>query len=98
MRLLLGRALNRNQILILSEMGNARKAELFGMPKNLWFFVHNSDTITGTLNRISKVHAISLSTLKLNAKILKEFGLISYCEFHSAELTDFGKAIIEMLR
>ncbi len=79
MKLLLGRALNKNQTLIHSEMGN------------------NSDTITGTLNRISKVHAISLSTLKLNAKILKSLKLISYCEFQTAELTDFGKTIIKLL-
>lgn len=81
MRLLLGRALNANQSLILSEIqGNDNK------------------TITRTLNRISKARGISLSTLKLNAKILKELGLISYCEFHSAELTDFGKTILKILR
>ncbi len=80
MRLLLGRALNANQSLILSDIQD-----------------NKNKTITGTLNRISRARGISLSTLKLNAKILKELGLISYCEFHSAELTDFGKIIIELL-
>ncbi len=81
MKLLLGRALNKNQTLILNEMEN------------------NIDkTITGTLNGISRTRGVSLSTLKLNAKILKELGLISYSEFHIAELTDFGKSIMEMLR
>ncbi|MFZ3077336.1 MAG: hypothetical protein WA139_02680 [Candidatus Aenigmatarchaeota archaeon] len=81
MRLLLRRALNANQSLILSEIRDS-----------------NNKTITGTLNRISKERGVSLSTLKLNAKILRELGLISYCEFHTVELTDFGKAIIKMLR
>lgn len=80
MRLLLGRALNANQILILNEMEN------------------NVGTITGTLNRISKYSNVSLSTLKLNAKILKNLGLISYCEFRTAELTDFGKTIAKIMR
>ncbi len=81
MRLLLGRALNANQSLILSEIhGNSDK------------------TITGTLNRISRARGISLSTLKLNAKILRELGLISYSEFHTAELTEFGKIILKILR
>ena len=79
MKLFLGRALNRNQILILNE-------------------ISGTDTITGTLNRISKTSDIPLSTLKLNAKILKELGLISYCEFHFAELTDFGKTIAKIMR
>lgn len=80
MKLLLGRALNKNQTLILFEMGN------------------NNDTITGTLNRISETFGVSLSTLKLNARILKSLDMISYSEFHTAELTDFGKIIIKMLR
>ncbi len=79
MKALLGRALNKNQILILSELQDSAK------------------TITGALNRISKTSGISLSTLKLNAKILKSLGLISYSELQTAELTEFGKAIIKML-
>jgi len=81
MRLLLGRALNANQVVILSEIR-----------------CNSNKTITGTLNRISKAHGISLSTLKLNAKILRQLGLISYCEFHTAELTDFGKIIAKIMR
>lgn len=81
MMMLLRRALNCNQILILSEIQD-----------------NNNKTITGTLNRISKTRAISLSTLKLNAKILKSLGLISYSEFHIAELTEFGEIILKILR
>ncbi len=79
-RLLLGRALNKNQLLILREIEG------------------NAGTITGTLNRVSKFSNVSLSTLKLNAKILRELGLISYSEFQTAKLTDFGKAIIDIMR
>lgn len=81
MKLLLGRALNANQSLILSEIGE-----------------NDNKTITGTLNRISKARDISLSTLKLNAKILKSLGLISYSEFKTAELTGFGRTIAKIMR
>lgn len=81
MRLLLGRALNKNQTLILSEIQE-----------------NSGKTITGALNLISKTHGVSLSTLKLNAKILKDLGLISYSEFQTAELTEFGKTILKILR
>lgn len=81
MKLLLGRALNANQILILSEIRGS-----------------GGKTITGTLNSISKTRGVSLSTLKLNAKILRQLGLISYSEFQTARLTEFGETIIKLLR
>lgn len=58
----------------------------------------SNKTITGLLNKLSRNRGISLSTLKLNAKILKELGMISYGDFHSVQLTDFGKIINEIMR
>lgn len=80
MRLLLGRALNRNQILILFEI-----------------YSNSNKTITGTLSRISRMQGVPLSTLKLNAKILRDIGSVSYSEFRYVELMEFGKAIIKLL-
>ncbi|MDE1868790.1 MAG: hypothetical protein KGH60_02380, partial [Candidatus Micrarchaeota archaeon] len=56
-RPVLARALNPNQILILSR-------------------VNGIDGITSLLNGISDTTGVPLSTLKLNAKVLKDIGLI----------------------
>jgi len=72
------RALNKNQILILSEIEN-----------------NSSETITSLLTKLSKKSKIPLSTLKLNAKILRELGLITFG--NSVKLTDFGKFIVQII-
>jgi len=54
-------------------------------------------TITATLKYISRDSGISLSTLKLNAKILRELGLIIYAEYRAAELTEFGAVIFNFI-
>jgi DNA-binding MarR family transcriptional regulator len=75
---LLAKALNKNQILILSEIE-----------------ISDFKTITSTLTKLSKKSGIPLSTLKMNAKILKQMGLI---EFDSSVcLTDFGELIIQII-
>jgi hypothetical protein len=76
---LLAKALNRNQILILSEIENS------------------SRTITSTLMNLSKTMKIPLSTLKLNAKILKQMNLILFNDFSNVELTNFGKFVFTIL-
>ncbi|VVB60547.1 Uncharacterised protein [uncultured archaeon] len=80
LKVILKRSLNKNQILILSEIQKGA-----------------GRSITSTLNCISRDSGISLSTLKLNAKILRELGLISYAEFRAVELTEFGEVIIDFL-
>ncbi len=79
--LVLKRSLNKNQILILSEIEN-----------------NNGKSITSALCGISRAQGISLSTLKLNAKILRELKLISYAEFRAVKLTEFGAIIADFLR
>jgi hypothetical protein len=49
------------------------------------------------LNCMSKSHDISLSTLKLNAKILRDLGMIEFGNCANARLTDFGKLIVSLL-
>lgn len=83
MKLLLFRALNRNQIIILSEVMNNR-----------------TETISSILRRISTVYGISLSTLKFNARVLKNLNLLSYgnsSNFQVAKLTEFGKFVMSVL-
>jgi hypothetical protein len=83
LRLLIVRALNKNQILILSDIKNV-----------------NNENITKILNRISSPFNIPLSTLKLNANILKKLNLITFgnnSNFQSAKLTDFGNFVCKIL-
>ena len=52
-------------------------------------------TITSFLTNLSRDSEIPLSTLKLNAKILKQLDLISFNS--TAQLTKFGKFILKLL-
>jgi len=46
---------------------------------------------------MEKNYAISLSTLKLNARILRELGLIRFGNSSPAKLTRTGKLIVQLL-
>jgi len=83
LRLLLLRALNKNQVLILSEIKNIK-----------------NESITKILKRISFSNDIPLSTLKLNAKILKGLNLVKFGNnsyFQAARSTDFGKFVLKII-
>lgn len=58
-------------------------------------------SITSILKAIFERFDIPISTLKLNAKILKDLNLITYgstTSFRGAELTDLGLAILSLVR
>ena len=65
--------------------------------KLILFAVRNEEkeTLYSLLKRLSEETAISLSTLKLNARILRELGLISYNGF--LEITSSGRLIRSVL-
>jgi hypothetical protein len=71
------RALNNNQILILSN-------------------ANGLSGITALLQDLSDRYKIPLSTLKLNAQILKKLGLISF-NGSPAELTESGELMIKII-
>ena len=74
------RAINSNQLLILSNV--------------------DGKNITALLTMLSEKFSVPLSTLKLNAKVLKEIGLISFEKssgLSSVSLTDLGKFVKEIL-
>jgi len=58
---------------------------------------NSSHTITSFLNKISQKEKVPISTLKLNAKILKKFGLVDFGNGNSAQLTDFGIFVEKIL-
>ena len=74
------RALNRNQITILSVVSK-----------------NSFHSITSLLLWIEKTHNIPISTLKLNAKILRELGLLEFGQGRVASLTSFGKIVVDIL-
>jgi len=76
LRLVVLRALNKNQVLILSNVGFA--------------------AITELLQKISEQYEIPLSTLRLNAKILRELELISF-NGSPVRLTRLGGIILKIL-
>ncbi len=82
LRRLLLRALNENQVLILSSIDGS------------------GERVSRILQRLSETHGVPLSTLKLNAKILRELRLIRYgtlSEPDEAELTSLGKNVLSVV-
>ena len=76
------RAINGNQRLILSHVGES------------------TGRITPTLQELSGRYGIPLSTLKLNAKILKELDLIRYPTVSTkgeVELSDLGRFVLSII-
>lgn len=55
------------------------------------------NTITSILTRISKTQKIPLSTLKLNASILKNLNLITFGNSSPAIVTSTGKFVVRIL-
>jgi hypothetical protein len=61
---------------------------------------NNSGSISALIGRTSNQFGVPLSTLKLNARVLKELGLISFgCVSNPrpARLTDAGKTVLEIM-
>jgi hypothetical protein len=58
-------------------------------------------TITSTLKRLSKTYGVPLSTLKLNARILRELNLISYGSIkkkQAARLEPLGSFVLRLIK
>lgn len=82
MKRILLRAINGNQRLILSHIGES------------------TGRITPALQELSGKYGIPLSTLKLNAKILKELDLIRYPLVSTkgeVELSDLGRYVLSII-
>lgn len=58
---------------------------------------NSTKTITTLVNRLSKSSKVPLSTLKLNARMLKELELVRYCISEPVELTDSGKFVLKII-
>lgn len=58
----------------------------------------NSQPLTGLLSKLSQETGIPLSTLKLNARILREFNLISYGSVRERRLAEVEPVGVLVLR
>ena len=59
-----------------------------------------NQSLTSLLKQISYEYGIPLSTLKLNARILRKLNLISYGSIHnkkSAQLENLGEFVLRLL-
>jgi len=57
-------------------------------------------SLTSLLKQLSEEYGIPLSTLKLNARILRELNLISYGSIHnkrSARLENLGNFVVDLV-
>ena len=60
----------------------------------------NEQSLTSLLKQLSEDHGVPLSTLKLNARILRELNLISYgsiADRKTARLEDLGQFIFGLI-
>ena len=87
---------------ICSDLSKLNKLVLKALTKNQILLLKEIEknftkTITSLANKLSKTTKIPLSTLKLNARILKELDLIEYINSNPVELTDSGKLVLILL-
>lgn len=54
-------------------------------------------TITALIETVSRENKVPVSTLKLNAKILKNLGLIEFGNSHGVKLTSSGVLILNLM-
>jgi Mn-dependent DtxR family transcriptional regulator len=59
---------------------------------------NSSKTVTSLLRSISRSSGIPLSTLKLNARILKNLELIDFGDYSTVQLTEFGRYVMKMIK
>ncbi|MCX6642678.1 MAG: hypothetical protein NTV15_04755 [Candidatus Bathyarchaeota archaeon] len=58
-------------------------------------------SLTSIVRELNESHSVPLSTLKLNARILREFNLISYGERRrgaNAEILPLGRFVLKLIQ
>ena len=94
------KALNDTQLLILRKIDKMQRIANANHSGNGGNGGDGYKTLNSLLENISQEHKKALSTLKFNAKVLKELGLIDYGEKYErrpVELTDMGKIFLRVL-
>lgn len=87
---------------ICSDFSSLKKVVSKALTKNQILLLNeikrnSTKTITTLVTRLSKNTRIPLSTLKLNARILKNLQLIEYTNSNPVELTDSGRLVLTLL-
>lgn len=86
---------------ICSDLSSLKKILLKALTKNQVLLLNeiennSTKTITTLLNVLSESTRIPISTLKLNARSLKDLGLLNYSK--PAELTATGRLVLKIIR
>lgn len=86
---------------ICSDLSSLKTIILKALTKNQILLLNeieknSTKTITSLINSLSNNRKIPLSTLKLNARTLKDLELLNYSS--PAELTVTGKLVLEIIR
>lgn len=86
-----------------SGLSSLKKVLLRALTKNQILLLNeieknSTKTVTSLVNRLSKKSEIPLSTLKLNARLLKKLELIKYSVSEPVELSETGKFVLDLIR
>ena len=87
---------------ICSDLSSLKKVILKALTKNQILLLNeieknSTKTVTTLVNRLSRSNKIPLSTLKLNARILKELELVKYYISEPVKLTDSGEFVLKII-
>ncbi len=88
---------------ISSDLSSLKKIILKALNQNQILLLNEieknpSKTITSIINKTSKTSKVPLSTLKLNARLLKELELIKYSVSKPVELSKSGMLVMNLVR
>lgn len=87
---------------IRSDLSSLKKVILKSLTRNQILLLNeiesnSTKTITALVSTISKKSKIPISTLKLNARLLKDLELINYSVSEPVELSDSGRLVLTLL-
>ncbi len=88
---------------ICSDLSSLKKVISKALTKNQILLLNeieknSTKTVTSLINKLSRVSKVPLSTLKLNARLLREMDLINYSESQPVELSGSGEIVLSLIR
>ncbi len=87
---------------ISSSLSSLKKLVFKALTKNQILLIHEIHknftlSVTSLVNEIPETSKIPLSTLKLNARLLRELGLVKYSNFGTVELAEGGNFVLSLM-
>ena len=87
---------------ILSDLSSLKKILIKALTKKQVLLLkevenNSTKTITSLINKLSRTSKIPLSTLKLNARMLKHLGLIEYTNSNPVVISEAGRIVLKLV-